>query len=212
MPSRPRGFLVPFPLKQLFSPHPLGILPVADLQPGCAWQVGIKFSLRNHTFEVALADKMEQLFTHTLNVITVQQPFTVRWDQVMQPMLTVCQGQVAQVLAVAEQQIKSVVARLTSAKQQVCELRSACVIQANDLSIEHSILGAALQRKSTIQGGKGPKLVPVAGDQPATAIFEVRQGAKAVPLDLKEPIRMGKRLPKKELRPRLARNVGISDM
>jgi hypothetical protein len=64
-------------LKQLFSPHPLGILPVADLQPGCAWQVGIKSSLRNDTFEVALTDKMEQLLTHALNVITVQQPFTV---------------------------------------------------------------------------------------------------------------------------------------
>jgi hypothetical protein len=32
----------------------------------CAWQVGIKFSLCNYAFEVALADKMEQLFTHAL--------------------------------------------------------------------------------------------------------------------------------------------------
>ena len=77
------GFLVPFPLKQLFSPHPLGILPVADLQPGCAWQVGINFSLCHYTFEVALADKMEQLLTYALNVITVQQPLTVRWDQAL---------------------------------------------------------------------------------------------------------------------------------
>jgi len=77
------GFLVPFPLKQLFSPHPLGILPVADLQPGCAWQVRINFSLCNYTFEIALADKMEQLLTHALNVIAVQQPFTVRWDQAL---------------------------------------------------------------------------------------------------------------------------------
>jgi hypothetical protein len=42
--------------------------------------------------EAALADKMEQLFTHALNVITAQQPFTVRWDQAMKPMLKVCQG------------------------------------------------------------------------------------------------------------------------
>ena len=105
MPSR-HGFLVPFPLKQLFSPHPLGILPVADLQPGCAWQVRINFSLCNYTFEIALADKMEQLLTHALNVIAVQQPFTVRWDQAVQPMLTVGERQVTQVLAITEQQIK----------------------------------------------------------------------------------------------------------
>ena len=82
MPSR-HGFLVPFSLKQLFSPQPLGILPVADLQPGRTGQVGIKFSLCNYTFEIALADKMEQLLTHALNVITVQQTFTVRWDQAL---------------------------------------------------------------------------------------------------------------------------------
>jgi|SRR6516165_3685074 len=116
MPSR-NGFLVPFPLKQLFSPHPLGIIPVADLQPGCACQVGIKLSLRNHTFEIALADQMEQLLAYALNMITVQQPFTTAWDQAMQPMLTFCQRQVTQVLAVREQEIKGVVARLTSAKQ-----------------------------------------------------------------------------------------------
>jgi hypothetical protein len=34
----------------------------------------------------------------------------------VQPLLTVCQGQVAQSLAVAEEQIKGIVARLTSAK------------------------------------------------------------------------------------------------
>ena len=81
MPSR-HGFLVPFPLKELFSPQPLGILSVADLQPGRTWQVGIQFSLCNYTFEVAL-DKMEQLFTHALNVVTVQQPFTLAGEQVM---------------------------------------------------------------------------------------------------------------------------------
>jgi len=108
-------FLVPFPLKELFSPNPLGILPVADLQPGCAWQVGINFSLCHYTFEIALPDKIEQLLTHALNVVTVQQPFTVCWDQATQPVLTICQGQVTQVLAVREQEIKRVVARLTSA-------------------------------------------------------------------------------------------------
>jgi hypothetical protein len=191
MPSRD-WFLVPFPLKQLFPPHPLGILPVVDLQPGCDWQVGINFSLCHYTFEIALADKMEQLLTYALNVITVQQPFTVRWDQATQPMLTVCQGQVTQVLAIAEQQIKGVVARLTSAKQQVCELRSARLIQANDFPIEHGILGTTLQRKSKIQSWEGLELISVAGDQLAMAVFDVCQGAKAVPLDLKEPVRMGK--------------------
>jgi hypothetical protein len=48
-------------------------------------------------------------------VVTVQQPFTVCWDQATQPVLTICQGQVTQVLAVREQEIKRVVARLTSA-------------------------------------------------------------------------------------------------
>jgi hypothetical protein len=117
MPSRHR-FFVPFPLKQFFSTHPLGILPVADLQPRCAWQVGIKFSLRNYTFEITLTDKMEQFLTHALNVITVQPPFTVSWDQAMQPMLALCQGQLAQVFAVREEQIEGVVvARLPSAKE-----------------------------------------------------------------------------------------------
>ena len=105
MPSRD-WFLVPFPLKQLFSPHPLGILPVADLQPGRTWQVGIKFSLCHYTFEIALAGKMEQLLTHALNVVAVQQPFTVGWDQAVQPMFTVGERQVTQVLAITEQQIK----------------------------------------------------------------------------------------------------------
>jgi hypothetical protein len=82
MPSR-HGFLVPFPLKQVFSPHPLGIVPVADLQPRCTWQVGVEFVLCNYTFEVSLADKMEQLLTHALNVIAVQQPFTFASDKVM---------------------------------------------------------------------------------------------------------------------------------
>jgi hypothetical protein len=42
---------------------------------------------------------------------------SVAWDQIMQPMLTVCQGQVAQVLDIAEEEIKGVVARFASAKQ-----------------------------------------------------------------------------------------------
>jgi hypothetical protein len=71
-------------------------------------------------------------------------------------------------------------------------LRSAHLIQAYNFPVEDSILGAALQRKSKIQRGKGLDLVPVAGDQPPMAIFEVCQGAKAVPLDLKEPLTMGK--------------------
>jgi hypothetical protein len=54
-----------------------------------AWQIGIKCSICDYTFEIALADKVEQVLTHALNVIRVQQPFTVRWDQIMQPMLTV---------------------------------------------------------------------------------------------------------------------------
>src|SRR6516165_2587063 len=103
-------FLVPFPLKELFSPNPLGILPVADLQPGCAWQVGINFSLCHYTFEIALPDKIEQLLTHALNVITVQQTFTVRWDQATQLILPIRQRQTAQVLAVAIEKIKRVVA------------------------------------------------------------------------------------------------------
>ena len=66
-------------------------------------------------------------------------------------------------------------------------------IQANDFSIEHGNLGTALQRKSKIQGWEGLELVPVAGDEPAMAIFEVCQGAKAVPLDFIDPVRIGKR-------------------
>ena len=42
-----------------------------------------RFSLCNYTFEVMLADKMEQLLTHALNVISVQQPFTLAGEQVM---------------------------------------------------------------------------------------------------------------------------------
>jgi hypothetical protein len=99
----------------------------------------------------------------------------------------------AQVLAVREQQIKGVVARLTSAKQQVSELRSARLIQANDFPIEHGIQDAALQGKSKVRVGKGFELVPVAGYQSAMAILEVCQTAKGVPLNLKEPVRMGKR-------------------
>jgi len=60
---------------------------------------------------------MEQFLAHALDVITVQQPFTVAWDQAMQPMLTFCQGQGAQVLVIAEEDIEGVVARLTSVKQ-----------------------------------------------------------------------------------------------
>jgi hypothetical protein len=103
--------------KQLFPSQPLGILPVADLQPGCAWQIGIKFPLRNYTFEVAVADKMEQFFTHALNLISVQQAFTAAWDHAMQLILPIRERQMAQVFAITEQQIKGVVARLTSAKQ-----------------------------------------------------------------------------------------------
>jgi hypothetical protein len=49
---------VPFPLEQFFSPHPAGIIPVADLQPRCVLQAGIQFSLCNYAFEIALTDKM----------------------------------------------------------------------------------------------------------------------------------------------------------
>ena len=191
MPSR-HGFLVPIPLKQLFSPHPLGIAPVENLQPRCAWEVGIEFVLRNYAFEVSLADKMEQLFTHALNMIAVQQPFTVAWDQATQAVLPIRERQIAQVLAVAEKQIKGVVARLTSAKEQVSELRIAGLVQANDLSIQNSILGVALLRKSKIESRERLKLIPVAGDQPAMAILEVCQSAKTIPLELIDPVRMGK--------------------
>jgi len=172
----------------------LGIAPVANFQPGYTSieEIGIKFALRHDAFEVSLADKMEQLLTHALNVIAVQQPFTVAWDQATQPMLSISKRQVAQVLAVREQQIKGAVARVTSAKEQVFELRIARLVQANDLSIQNGILGVALLRKSKIESREGLELVPVAGDQPALFILEVCQGAKTIPLDLIDPVRMGK--------------------
>jgi hypothetical protein len=58
------------------------------------------------------------------------------------------------------------------------ELRIACLVKANDLAIQNGILDVALQRRSKIQRRAGLKLIPVAGDQPAMAIFEVCQGAK----------------------------------
>ena len=93
---------------------------------------------------------MEQLFPHALNVIAVQQPLTVAWDQATQLLLPISEGQVAQVLAIRQQQIKGVVARLTSVKEQVLELRIASIVQANDLSIQNGILGVAFQRNSKI--------------------------------------------------------------
>jgi len=52
---------------------------------------------------------MEQLLTHTLNVITVQQPFTLAWNQAMQRMLPIRERQIAQVFTITEKQIEGVV-------------------------------------------------------------------------------------------------------
>ena len=94
-------------------------------------------------------------------MITVQQSFAVAWDQATQPFLPIRERQVAQVLAIREQQIKGVVAQLTSAKEQVFELGIARFIQANDLSIQNGILGVALLRESKIESREGLNSFPL---------------------------------------------------
>jgi len=66
----------------------------------------------------------------------------------MQLMLPIRNRQIVQVVTITEEQTKGVVARLTSAKQRVGELRCARLIQADDFSVERCVLGTALQRKS----------------------------------------------------------------
>jgi len=68
-----------------------------------------------------------------------------------QLMLAVGKREIAQVLTVAREQVKSIEARLTAAKQQVRELRISFSVQANNLAIEHCAFGSTLQRESAVQ-------------------------------------------------------------
>jgi hypothetical protein len=56
----------------------LRICPVFDLQPiGAVLPVHTHLSFRHDNFQIAAADFVEQLFSPTLDVLRVQQPWTV---------------------------------------------------------------------------------------------------------------------------------------
>src|SRR5215469_11508647 len=92
--------------------------------------------------------------------------------------------EIAQVLAIKGEQIECIEPWLTATKQQVLELRISFSVQANYLAIEHCALCTTLQRESTVQCWEGFELIPVAGSQPATIVFDIRERAITVPLDL----------------------------
>src|SRR5215475_12167540 len=106
------------------------------------------------------------------------------------PVLPVNERKVAQVFAVTVEQVKSIEARLTTPKQQVLELRISFSVQADYLAIEHCAFDSALQRKRETEVREGFELVAIARHQFAAAIFDVRERAETIPLDLEQPIRM----------------------
>jgi hypothetical protein len=66
-----------FPLEQLLTSDPLGIIPVPDLVPRCMLrQVRLTLVLRDNALQITFAGNLEELLTCYLYVITVQQAFT----------------------------------------------------------------------------------------------------------------------------------------
>ena len=92
----------------------------------------------------------------------------------MELMLAFAERQIAQVFAIAGEQIECIESRFPTAEHQVSELRIALFVQANNLAIQHATFGAALYRESDIQSREGFELVPIARHQPATAILDIR--------------------------------------
>jgi hypothetical protein len=70
------GIAAAFAVKQFFTPDPLRIVLVANLQPACVVrQVWIELALRDNPFEVMVASKSEQAFAIAVYVVAVEQAF-----------------------------------------------------------------------------------------------------------------------------------------
>src|ERR1044071_6165407 len=176
--------------KQIGPPFSLRVIPVLDLYPARSTVARDVFAgrpLRHNPFQVELAGLRKQSGSVSLEMIQVQKPVYIRWyADLPQSILSLEKRQAAEVLAVEPQQTQRVEIRLTPAKHQLVELRSAERIQTDDLAIDDRVLNLEL-RDCRLQRAERLVFVPPARDEPALCILNVGELAKPIELDLVDP-------------------------
>jgi hypothetical protein len=94
--------------------------------------------------------------------------------------------------AVSPEQIERIEPWFATLEQQVFELGLATAVESNDFAIEHRRPGTEFSRQAFCQRWERFELVTVPGDQSAFALIDVCQRPEPVPLDLEQPLWMGK--------------------
>ena len=99
-----------------------------------------------------------------------------------------------QVDSVEPKEIKSDVARAACAAQQVIELRSAGLVDRDDLAVENGIIDVEHTGHPLGELIEAGHDIAVARDQAIAALLEIAEGAEAVILELEQPVGVVERL------------------
>ena len=130
-------------LKEFFTSFHLGITLVLNLEPRrLLWlrDVRPKAMLGHDSFQVHLADMLEQRRPVLGHMFDVSHSGCRNLGQkTPEFVLSVCQSLRPQILAVTHQQVERKEAGFAPMKEQVTELRSTPPVEADNLSVEHSL-------------------------------------------------------------------------
>lgn len=154
IPNLKIGIASALALKQFLASDPLGVVLIANLEPACVIrQVWIGLALCHDAFEIVLACQPEQFLAISVEVIAIEETFTLLGRDRMKPELAVYQRQIPKVFAILEsasfllivrpsvlvpQDVEGIKHRLGMPEQEITELRLAISFEADDLAIENA--------------------------------------------------------------------------
>ena len=179
---------------------------ITNLEPSrVLQQVRITFALRHDSFKIVLASEPEQPLAVLLDVVALKETLASFRNDCMKPELAVDQRQIAKVFVISEslvlllsvrfgvfipENVERVKERLGTPEQEITELWLAIWIKTYDLTVENAAATIQIASQSCTQIGEPLEGISVARDQPDVVCAGTQQRTEAVPLDLKEPIRI----------------------
>jgi hypothetical protein len=166
----------------------LGVKRIFYLQPSADCGVRSGSALRHYAFKIAPHHFVEQIHAAAFDVFSsdhIRQPALI--DQSAQLFLALYQGELSQVVIIQVEQIKRVKGWAPTAEKKFVEDAPAFRIQAHQFAVDHRVLHLQL-REIVAEVLKTFVRVPLARDQFAIAIPDVRECAEAVVFQFKEEV------------------------
>src|SRR3954469_15479629 len=167
---------------------------IQHLLPVRAWAIGRMLRLRHHAFQIALFHQLEQFLSVLFDVIRRKQVSSSVRQHAREQFLPLDQWQMPLVFSVQKQDVEGKVADVALAVQQIRERNRSSLVEADDLAVKDGVAGVhrvSDLRAQTIEPLEGAQL---SRDQATLLLNDVREPAKAVILQLKDPVAMVKGL------------------